>query len=378
MQSDKPYIVLVGPVNPKTGGMETYIQALLDSEEAKAIDLQLFDISKPWVRKKQSRKYTGYAASLRRNLVVSLTSYFQSLYFLLRFIYRFFKKKPDLVHLHTASYTSFWEKMFYIHVCNWMRVPVILHVHGALFENFYYKQTLFVRKYIRHMLIKCNHILVLSQYWYDLLTRLTDPHKVTIVPNGVDTSIYSEIVYPKSEIPSMLFLGELSKRKGIFDLLKVIQALASGFKDFIVYIAGPGDTLEIKKLAKEYDIEKQIYLIGPVFDREKLQLLQSSWIFILPSYAEAQPMSVIEAMASGTAVISTKVGGIPEMVIEPENGYLTDPGDIQHLKKVAELLLNHKQLCEKKGMANINKAKELFDINTNMQKILNCYYTLLS
>ena len=377
MEMSKPVVRIIGPTTPATGGMETYIRELMQSKLSTEFDLQLFDISKPSIRKYQSRNYTGYSAVLKRSPFLSVASFALSFLFLARFVIYMFTRKADIVHIHTASYTSFWEKVLYILLCKWARVPVILHVHGAMFDRFYREQPGYVKRMIRFYLKQCEKVVVLSQYWFDFFSQLTNPDQLRIVANGVSVSDFAQQQFEKSGPPALLFLGELSRRKGIQDLIRVLPQVKQEIPELLVYIAGPGNLPELQAACKQEGIDSDIYFMGEIYGREKLQLLQSCWVYVLPSYAEGQPMAIIEAMAAGLAVVGTCVGGVPDMLNKQSGNMLCAPGDLEELGHGLIALLGNRELSLETGRKNQQVAIERYNIDTNMAKIKSCYLDLL-
>ena len=127
---------------------------------------------------------------------------------------------------------------------------------------------------------------------------------------------------------TLLFLGLLGKNKGIYDLLECIRDHKVEFQGKLkLYIGGNGEIEHVKQLIKEYGIADIVIFEGWVSGDKKIELLNKSDAYILPSYKEGLPISILEAMSYGMPIISTPVGGIPEIVSNGENGYLVEPGN---------------------------------------------------
>jgi glycosyltransferase involved in cell wall biosynthesis len=139
-------------------------------------------------------------------------------------------------------------------------------------------------------------------------------------------------------------LGLIGDRKGVFDLLKVVKRLIDDAYPIKLTIGGNGEIRRLLGEIKNYGIAKDVQYRGWIGDKERDLILRESDIFILPSYAEGMPMAILEAMAYSVPVVSTKVGGIPELISDGETGYLINPGDLDALyKKIAYMSenLNH-------------------------------------
>lgn len=171
-----------------------------------------------------------------------------------------------------------------------------------------------------------------------------------------------------------MFLGALTKNKGVFD---IIQAIGSINKNRISYVfVGAGDINQFEDYTKNKGMDKQIRFTGKISDMEKDEILLQSDIFVLPSYAEGQPLSILEAMSAGLPVVSSTVGSIPEVVIDGENGYLIEPGDIKKLAEKISALAGDPTLRKKISEHNYLQARKLYDINRVFSETGEVYNTL--
>jgi glycosyltransferase involved in cell wall biosynthesis len=107
-------------------------------------------------------------------------------------------------------------------------------------------------------------------------------------------------------------------------------------------VAGDGDIKTMNDLIDDLGLQSIVSYRGWVIGNEKQELLKTSDVFVLPSYNEGLPISILEAMTHGMPIISTPVGGIPEIVVPGRNGYLVEPGDVLSLSRSLEkFILNH-------------------------------------
>ena len=141
--------------------------------------------------------------------------------------------------------------------------------------------------------------------------------------------------------PIILFFGFMLITKGIYDIISIAALLEKKGSDFRIVMCGKGQEEEnfLKVLRKE-GLENVEYL-GWVTGKRRLDLLRDSYLFLLPTYYEGINNSILEAMAFGLPVVSTGVGGTPEMVIDGVNGYLLTPGDIKGFAERINFLLSN-------------------------------------
>ncbi len=367
---------MIGPVPPQIGGLETFMADLLASDLSQSVELVHFDNSKPAVNRRS--RYTvpdGYAASFRRNVFLSVISYTYSAWFFLKFIFLLLFQRFDIVHIHTVDYTSFWEKCAFILAAKCRGPGVVLHVHAARFDAFYRDSSPRVQSWIRYFLQRCDRILVLSSSWQKFFSAVIPARKVCIVPNGIDLTPFQHVAPAPQR--AVLFLGEISARKGIDDFLHAIAEIQQQGHDFCYHIIGPGEIDRAKKMAARLGLKPHYTFWGPKTGAEKVGLLRSGSCLVLPSYAEGLPISILEAFACGLPVISTRVGGIPEMITGGENGFLLQPGDVTKMAEFIVRVMTDAPLYRRLSANNLKLAREIYDINAAARRIVRVYAQML-
>jgi glycosyltransferase involved in cell wall biosynthesis len=133
----------------------------------------------------------------------------------------------------------------------------------------------------------------------------------------------------------------------------------------------------VKQLLKDYQIEDMVEVLGWINVHEKEELLRKADMLVLPSYHEGLPMAILEAMNFSLPVISTYVGGIPELIQHGENGYLIEPGDIEGLTKSLEILIHDQNTIVTMGEKNRTLIHNQFDINMLMKELSHMYQRLI-
>ena len=232
--------------------------------------------------------------------------------------------KPDLIHIHMAEKGSFYRKAIILLISKVFNRSVILHMHSASFDDFYNSNTM-QKKFIKYILNKADRLIVLSKQWEQYYSNIVPPIKITVVYNGVfwiDEDFTRENVTPVG-----LFLGRLGQRKGTYDLLDSIKELLNKGIAVRFYFAGDGEINQVKQLISEYELEEVVDVLGWVNSEQISDLLKKVDFLVLPSYNEGLPMAILESMNYGLPIISTYVGGIPEVITNNDNGYLINPGD---------------------------------------------------
>ncbi|MBL7737071.1 MAG: glycosyltransferase family 4 protein [Chitinophagaceae bacterium] len=262
-------------------------------------------------------------------------------------------KEIRILHIHNASRGSFLRKSFLLMIGKLFGKKTILHIHGGGFDQFY-ARTKLLKPYIRFILGKADLVICLSDKWkayYASAFRLKRLEKVNNV-------IEEAPVFPEPSAPDgrlrLLFLGLICDDKGIFDLLDVLAANPGQFRDRVsVTIAGNGETTRLQTRIKEDGLSGEAAYAGWVNGAEKAKLLAACDIYILPSYHEGLPVSILEAMAYAKPVIATDVGGIPEIVKPGYNGWLFKPGDKRQLLSILKQAIDDPGLLREYGRRSL-------------------------
>ncbi|MEA1624747.1 glycosyltransferase family 4 protein [Salmonella enterica] len=253
-----------------------------------------------------------------------------SIYFLLKSIVDSFKcvakiikYMPDIVYITPGqSMLGFCRYSFIVIISRLFRLKLVQHIHGSKLESNYNSANYFLKK-IASINIKLTHKFILLGKSIAEETTIIPYEKIAICDNGVKF-IKNDPRYDKKKI-NVLYLSNLMKDKGIFDLLDAISIIGDNKKryshEFMFHLAG--------EIEKEYQskIEKKIkaishicYYHGVVDGEKKHNLLENSDILILPSYDEGQPLCILEAYSYSCAVVTTNVGGIRDIFKDGENG----------------------------------------------------------
>ncbi len=261
---------------------------------------------------------------------------------LIAYLWLLTTKRIELVHAHSAMRGSFWRKGLFTSIARLFGIPVVLHLHGSEMKPFYESQRPFLRRLIRRHLEKATRVIVLSESWRDFVGGIAPAARIVVVPNYVIVPPPGD---PQLRKPhDLLFLGLIGPRKGTFDLIPAFASIAKDHPNAKLVIGGNGQVDEADKLVKGLSMESRVILAGWVDGQKKQALLEASGIYILPSYNEGLPMSVLEAMAAGVAVITTRVGGIPELITNGVDGLLIDAGDKEGLANAISALLSDEGL----------------------------------
>lgn len=295
----------------------------------------------------------------------------------LRFLLILFIVHPDIVHIHSSFGPSFYRKLPFIYMANWFHKPIINHIHGADFDEFYINASSEKQKLIRNTYLMCSKLIALSAEWREKLKVIVPESRIVVIENY--SILCPEALKQRLERPSnniVLFLGELGKRKGCYDIPAVIEKVLETVPDIQFILAGDGTKLDKQRIENSLrvkDVEKHVNFSGWVRDKEKDILLRNADIFFLPSYNEGMPMSILDAMGYGLPIVSTNVGGIPKIVENGRNGFCLTPGDIDEMANAISSLLRDSQMLKSMGGQSYKIIKDRYTLEKHIIKLENLY-----
>ena len=278
-----------------------------------------------------------------------------------------------VLHVHAASRWSFWRKGTYMALALAARWPVVFHLHGGGFARFLGESGPLARRLARFFLDRAVAIVVLSERWAAWMHRVTSNPRIVVIPNCVALPALAPVL---REPGLVAFAGRCGEAKGLYDLFEAVAALAPHAPQLRLECAGEGDLDSALARARELGIADRIVLRGWLTPRERDELFARAWVFALPSHAEALPMSLLEAMASGCAVVATSVGGIPDVVHHDVNGLLVPPAEPRPLADALASLLADPDLAARLGRAARATIAERYTTDRAVERLEQVYGAL--
>jgi glycosyltransferase involved in cell wall biosynthesis len=367
-------VIVVGPARPPMGGIVRYAEDVMQSSLSSVHRLTLFQDNIP--------------AGLRPNVrtvgrtwnIFGRDGFFPTLK-VIRFVFQkmwqldraLAKEKVDVLHvLSTAGY-GFFRNTFHVLIARRRGVKTVFHLLGQI-DDLYREGNKIIKAMVSMSLNRADLLVVQSPGLAEYVQTMT---KKQVVPiwNGVRlTELAPPDGYAHSDgaFVRVVTLGYLGFQKGTFDILSAMARMGSSMNAFRFSFIGGGQVEKFRAIAREKEIEGCVEFLGDISDADRVRHLHRSDVFLLPSHAEGQPIALLEAMASGLPVISSKVGSIPE-VVGSENGFLVTPGDVSAIVDFLGRLGNDRPLREKMGRANVRAAQNKFNLERVMGEIDQVY-----
>ena len=258
-------------------------------------------------------------------------------------------------------------------------------------EKFMLEFNSLLRSSEKKLMKRSDALIAVSMYTKKELTEFydIDEEKIHIIYNGVDVQKFKpnkdraglrrELgLEEKQKI--ILFVGRLYQRKGLDTLFQSISKVVQNFKDAKFVISGEGfrqNKEKLLKLAEKLKIENSVLFVGYFPDEKLPDLYAASDIFVLPALYENFPFAILEAQATGLPVISTKVGGIPELVTNNKNGLLVEPANSEQLTEGIMILLENPEFAEELGKRARQLVKEKFAWPLITNEVVDLYNKIL-
>lgn len=285
------------------------------------------------------------------------------------------RTKFDILHVHMSERSSIIRKGIIMRYAKKRGTKIVLHMHGAEFEVLYKQMTPEKQQKVKDILNLADRILILGKYWKKFIGSIVaDPSRIDVVYNAV--SVPKTYEY-NQDSNSILFLGAVSKRKGKEILLEALKKKANVLsKDFDVRIYGPDVDGNIVQLIDENGLSSWVKYCGWLGKEDKIGVLKTTAVNVLPSYNEGLPMTILEAMSYGIPSITTAVAAIPEAV-NSENGIVIKPGSVDELSDALEKICMNKTFRYELSRKAYEDAVNIFAIEKHIAQIQEIYEEII-
>ena len=277
---------------------------------------------------------------------------------------------PDLVHINLAQDGSAYRKAFIAGIARLLGIPYVIHLHGSRFRQSWDEAPPFVAERMRNFFLHAARILVLGRIWQGFVqSKVPESEaRIEILPNA------SASAPPRSQRREgkevvILFLGIVNERKGVPTLIEALAGLRNE-PTWRAIIAGNGEVAATQARVRELGLADLVLLPGWVGPDEVGRLLREADILVLPSQNENLPMSVIEGMANGLAVVTTPVGAVEDIIFPDKTGLLVQPRDSIALMEALQRLICDPALRDSLGENARSFHTEHLEIGAYYQKLL--------
>ncbi|GAA6174015.1 hypothetical protein NBRC116592_36850 [Colwellia sp. KU-HH00111] len=207
--------------------------------------------------------------------------------------------------------------------CAWLKIvcKYRLYIQCLGSDVNVHSKNVFRRKLLKKSFDLSDGVITVSKALQDEVEKISIKANVKTIYNGVN---FNKFTLPDEKFneTSLIFIGNIIKTKGVYELLNAAKIMVKSGKEFHLHMVGNGPEIDnIKAIITSNNLQQNLTIHGTVNHHQVVDLLQKCHALILPSYQEGVPNVIMEALACGVPVVATKVGGIPE-VVNDNNGVL--------------------------------------------------------
>lgn len=282
------------------------------------------------------------------------------------------KGRVDVFHLHVCDGGPFYRKSIILLTAKAFKKKVILH-HHTDYTEFFESISGIKERMVRKALRVADLNIVLGNNLIPVIKNYEPEAKVKVVYNAVKQVNGYEY---NDNADTILFLGWLLERKGVFDLLEAVKVIDGVLpRNIKIALCGLAEDGTIKRI-REIGMEHRISHIGWIEGKEKEELLKKTIVNVLPSYREGLPMTVLETMALGIPNIVSAISTLPEVIQNRENGLLIQPGDINQIADGIKQIVLDNNFRKKVSVNSFNTIKNKFEVDRHIKIIEHIYKQL--
>jgi len=241
-------------------------------------------------------------------------------------------KRNNTQHLHAHFGTNSTDVAMYCSLI--LNIPYSFTVHGP--EEFDRPLSINLSEKIK----RAKFVFAITKFCKSQLFRWVSHHeweKVKIIRCGLDASFFDDSVEMKVRqdgVLDILFIGRLCEQKGPLILLQSLKELNSQGLNVRVTFAGDGELRDdVETYVKHHSLDSLVNITGWIDSNEIMKLLSKADCMVLPSFAEGLPVAIMEALARKVPVITTRIAGIPELIVQNDTGFIVSPGSVSELTK---------------------------------------------
>lgn len=290
------------------------------------------------------------------------------------------KYNLDLVHAHFASGPPAAVGM---HLSRILKVPFGVTAHAAdLYAGVYTSERYMKLFYLKELLKKANYVITPSFYNKDYLNRVgISSDKIKVVRACANINKYRRIPEINRQRNLILTACRLVGKKGLNFLIMALKKLIHKYPELTLKIVGTGmKEPELRALVSHLSLEKHVHFLGNISDTALLKLYNKAWMYVLPCVIASDgdrdicPVTLLEAMACQTPVISTNVASIPELIEDGHEGIIVDQGNVEQLRDAIDTFLTADEgKLERLGEAARRKVEREFDPSENAKLLLRIF-----
>jgi glycosyltransferase involved in cell wall biosynthesis len=352
-------VLLVGKGAPDRGGIPTYLETLLGSRLADDHDVRFLNVAHSGTPEGGRASLGNVGRTLRDAAAVWRSA-----------------EGRDVVHIHSAlaPAVTVVRAMVLALAGRARGCAVIVHAHGGNIQT--WLTSPWRRFLMRVAMLPAHRVVAVWTAGLEALRHVLPEERLGLIDNGVPVHRYAE---PRTgrALPRVLYVGLLTPRKGVVDLLAASKLLRErGVAHELCLLGGTPDEGPAAEAEVRAALDESTRLLGTRPPEEMPEAFADADVFCLPSWWEAMPLSVLEAMAAGLPVVATDVGDVARAVADAVTGHVVPPRDPEALADALERLLTDPELRRRMGAAGRARVTEKFSSEVTAEEVSSLYAEL--
>ena len=352
-------ILFIAPLPPPIHG-QSYVSNVLLMDLQKKHNVKIVNVTK--------KRNAGRFYFLKRYIEV-----FNILYLVWKQ-----RKGNDAVYITTSQSLLGNIKDILTYLCFYSSTSIItIHLHGGAIRKELWDKYPFLLSLNKFFIKKMNGVIISGDSHRYIFSDLIENSKIHLVPNFAMDDIFIsneelQLKFEKRTLLKLLYVSGMRSKKGYLELLDAFVGLPENYKKQIqIEFAGEFETdKERETFIETIDRYENVRYHGVISDLDKIKLFQQSHIFCLPTkYLEGQPISILEAYASGNTVLTTNLGGISDIFKDELNGLQIFTKDEGSFVEKIKFCIDNTDYVQKTAEANLELAKKYYKKNVFVKSV---------
>lgn len=357
-------VLLLGPSLSAVSGVSTHLNQLIGSALVEEYQLIHFQVGSEGM----------YESTLQK---------------LLRFLFspfalaaKIIMVAPDVVHLNTSlEQKSFWRDAVYLVVAKLFRRSVVYQVHGGELPELFFGGNQILTGFLRWLLSLPDVVVLLASVEHDAYQRFSTFKRLLVIPNAIDLDDYADQGGKQfdSGVIKLGYIGRLAHNKGVFEAIDALNILhKAGVENVSLTIAGSGPAeADLREQVISQGLDKEVTFAGALFGEKKNSFWRQTDIFVFPTFhREGLPYTVLESLASGTPMVTTRVGGIADVIKDGVHGVFVEPHDAEAVAVAIKSMIEDRKRTQKMSSECVARAREFYGVDRLARQFSELYKSL--
>lgn len=305
-----------------------------------------------------------------KNPLSKISRYLNIVFKLINCLFSF---KPETVYLAiTAKGLGFFKDFPLALLVKLFGKKLVLHFHNKGVSKYQHRP---IYNWFYKNLFNGSKVILLSKSLFDDVAKYVAEEDVFFCPNGIpDTNNFVNKAPSKNEIPQFLFLSNLAESKGVYILLEALEILKRQGLIFHCNIVGGEGTIssiELNNKIKNLNLLDSVFYLGKKYGKDKFDIFEKSDAFIHPTLDDCFPLVLLEAMQFSLPIISTPIGGIPDLVTHSETGLILESIDSESLSIQMTFFIKNLEIAKQYGNRGRLNYVEKYTLEVFENRLIN-------